>query len=137
VTKALHPVFRRHDFFAPPAPGRNDAGRPEIIWQARRPGEQDWSDECRSLAFVLNGSVPEREDDDFFVMVNSHRDREVHFEVPAPPQPHQDRDWRRIIDTAAEPPADFVDPGTAETVGPGRTVAVLPMGCVVLQSMPG
>ena len=108
--------------------------RQEIIWQSLEPGRQDWSEECRTLAFILNGSVLEEEDDDFLVMLNGHRDQKLTFTVPAPPDPHRTRVWKKIISTGNVSPGDFVAEDAALTVAAGARVAVEPLACVVLQS---
>lgn len=131
-----HPVFRRHDFFVPRHPSTDDNDQHEIIWQSLKPGEQDWSDECRTLGFILNGAVHEEEDDDFFVMLNGHRQEEQQFIIPAPPASHRQRIWREIINTGLTPPRDFVALEKGKKMMPGHTLEVAPMGCVVLQSTP-
>jgi len=130
-----HPVFRRHDFFLHLHPENDPIHRHEIIWQGLEPGKQDWSGDCRCLAFILNGAVFEEEDDDFFVMLNGHRESKMTFVVPEPPTPHRKRTWVRIINTCVKPPKDFVEPGRAMRVAAGAKVTVEPMGCVVLQSI--
>lgn len=133
--RRAHPVFRRHDFFAPPHPENDPLHLHEIIWQSLEPGREDWSEGCQTLAFILNGSVlPEEEDDDFLVMLNGHREQKVTFTVPAPPDPHRTRIWRKIINTGVEPPRDFMAEASARSVTPGARVAVEPLACVVLQS---
>ncbi|MCF6186700.1 MAG: glycogen debranching protein GlgX [Desulfobulbaceae bacterium] len=133
--RRAHSIFRRKDFFL----ARNTEGEPlhlqEISWQGLRPGEQDWSYDCRTLAFTLNGSqLPEGEDDDFFIMLNGHQTEEQTFTVSTPPTLHTKRKWKKIIDTGKLPPEDFTEPEQAETINPGDEVSVVPMGCVVLQS---
>ncbi len=128
-----HPIFRREDFFLV----SNGAEEPiqilEIIWQGLRPGEQDWSPECRTLAFMLNGStLAEQEDDDFFVMINGNADDSALFTIPAP---SRNRTWVCLIDTGRPPPHDFIDPERGDTVECGSTISVTTMGCVVLQSV--
>ena len=128
-----HPIFRREDFFLV----TNAADEPvqilEIIWQGLRPGEQDWSPECRTLAFMLNGAtLAEQEDDDFFVMLNGSATEPALFTVPAP---SRNRTWVRLIDTGRTPPHDFIDPERGDTVECGSVISVTTMGCVVLQSV--
>ena len=128
-----HPIFRREDFFLV----SNGAEEPiqilEIIWQGLRPGEQDWTTECRTLAFMLNGStLAGQEDDDFFVMLNGNATDSALFTVPAP---SRNRTWVRLIDTGRPAPFDFVDPEHGDEVECGSTISVTTMGCVVLQSV--
>lgn len=129
-----HHIFRREDFFQFGNYGPDDdACSLEILWQSLHPGEQDWSHECRTLAFLLNGCVLAPEDDDFFVMLNGQPAAAAAFTVPAPTR---GRTWRRIVDTGRPGPLDIVDLECADTVQCGQTVSVANMGCVVLQSQP-
>lgn len=129
-----HPVFRRDDFFIPAHLENDPVHLHEIIWQGLKPGKENWSDAAKTLAFTLNGSILADEDDDFFVMLNGHRDKKVTFEVSRPPGPHRKRNWLRIIDTGREHPLDFVPAETASAVLAGEKVFVKPMSCIVLQS---
>ena len=131
--RKAHPLFRREDFFPHVQDPVAHAHSLEILWQALEPGQQDWSDQCRTLAFLLNGASLEPEDDDFFIMLNGHAQETALFTVPAPTR---NRGWVRIIDTGRAGPLDFVDPDRAHAVECGQGVAVANMGCVVLQSQP-
>ncbi|MEN8136268.1 MAG: glycogen debranching protein GlgX [Thermodesulfobacteriota bacterium] len=95
-----HPIFRRPDFF--PKGGRHDPH--EIHWQSRRVGETDWSPDCRTLGFMLDGlAVADSRDDDFFVILNSHLEN-VMVEIPPP---SRGRHWRLLVNSAAETPDDI------------------------------
>ena len=131
-----HPVFRRDDFFIPAHSEDDPAHLYEIIWQGQETGKQDWSETGQTLAFILNGSVRE-EDDDFFVMLNGHREKKQSFIIPKPPTPHRQRTWIKIIDTGREAPHDFVLAKSAQPIALGRKLTVAPMGCIVLQSING
>jgi glycogen operon protein len=131
--RKAHPLFRREDFFPHDQDPHLHVHCLEILWQSLKPGQQDWSEACHTLAFLLNGASLEPEDDDFFVMLNGHPDQEVRFVVPAPTR---ERCWVRIIDTGRRGPRDFVDPDRGDAVEYGQSVAVANMGCVVLQSQP-
>jgi glycogen operon protein len=132
-----HPVFRRDDFFIPAHPENDPPQHHEISWQGLEPGKQDWSDTIHTLAFTLSGSVLEEVDDDFFVMLNSDREKEQTFIIPKPPAPHQQSGWVKIIDTCLEAPDDFVPVQSAQPVAAGEKLTVAPMGCIVLQSKNG
>jgi glycogen operon protein len=128
-----HPIFRRDDFFSPTDLSISLSSTPEIIWQGLQPGTEDWSDECRTLAFFLDGStLAEEKDDDFFVMLNGHPTDAATFTIPAA---SRNRTWVRIIDTGKPAPADLVDLEQGDTVQCGSTVSVTNMACVVLQSI--
>jgi len=129
-----HPVFRRNDFFMPFHPENDAPHLHEIIWQSLKPGEQDWSNQCKTLGLTLNGSVLEEEDDDFFIMFNGHRKQKKIFTVPSPPTQHGTRIWKIIINTYLAPPDDFVDRETAKALTAGTKITVYPMSCIVLQS---
>ena len=129
-----HPVFRRDDFFITAHPENDPPHTHEIIWQGRETGMENWSDSEQTLAFTLNGSVLDEEDDDFFVMLNGHREQQQTFEIPHPPGRHRKRNWMQIINTGSEPPHDFVLEKKAPPIQPGKELTVEPMGCIVLQS---
>ncbi|MDH3327765.1 MAG: glycogen debranching protein GlgX [Desulfobulbaceae bacterium] len=129
-----HRVFRRDDFFMVFHPENDPPHLHEIIWQGLEPGKHDWSDECKTLGLTLNGSVLDVEDDDFFIMLNGHREQKKKFTVPAPPTQHRSRIWKIIINTFHEPPAGFVSREDAKSITAGKTITVYPMSCIVLQS---
>lgn len=124
-----HPVFRRDDFFA----GPGQAGLEAITWQSGRPGRQDWGAAEKTLTFFLNGRSAVPNDDDFFVILNSHRDTAESF---IPPPLEGNRRWRRIIDTAAKSPADILPESEGIPVQENNRITVPPMGAVVLISKP-
>lgn len=130
-----HPIFRRQDFFLAKNTENEPLHSQEISWQGLNPGEQDWSQDCHTLAFTLNGSLlADGEDDDFFIMINGWQNLKQTFTVPPPPTLHTFRQWKKIINTGRHSPADFVDLENAPGVKPGQRLSVAPMGCVVLQS---
>jgi len=122
-----HAVFRRTDFFPPPGSG----GSAGIVWQAERPGSQNWSPDCRHLAFFLDGTACTYRDDDFFIMLNGDRQKTRLFVIPPA---RKRRTWRKIIDTAAPPPADIMPEPGGSVLEPKAAVKVAPMGAVVLIS---
>jgi glycogen operon protein len=123
-----HPVFRRSDFF-PDLP--HELHHP-IRWQSSQPGTMDWSEEARSLAFLLDGQGAEgRPDDDFFIMLNSHPSKAETFTAP---KPRNNRSWRKIIDTAAPPPMDILEESKEILLASPKKIKVEPMAAVVLIS---
>jgi len=128
-----HPIFKRDNFFLVKSEPGESTQAPEVIWQGGRPGVEDWSDECRTLAFLLNGAALEEHDDDFFVMLNGSPTTPFPFTVPSP---SRNRIWCRIIDTGRPAPFDFIDPAPENKVECDSTISVTGMGCVVLQSVP-
>jgi glycogen operon protein len=128
-----HPIFRRDDFFPHDQEPTAQAHSLQITWQGLEPGQQDWSHECRTLAFFLNGASLQPADDDFFIMLNGHPENQVAFTVPPATR---NRRWVRIIDTGRSGILDFVDPDRGDTVECRQKVIVTNMSCVVLQSQP-
>ncbi len=130
-----HVVFRREDFFKH---SENDHLVPddlEIVWQGTQPFEQDWSAKCHHLGFLLNGkSKQTRRDDDFFIMLNGDREKDMSFTLPTVPNGSKSRKWYKIIDTTARSPFDFQPLSTARQIKNGTTFSLAPMGAMVFQS---
>ncbi|PIE57112.1 MAG: glycogen debranching enzyme GlgX [Desulfobulbus propionicus] len=132
-----HPVFRRENFFPAGTSDNEPQHLREISWQGLKPGKQDWSYRCHTLAFLLNGALAgEHADDDFFIMLNGHARKAAVFTVPPPPRPHENRHWRKIIDTGQLPPGDAVQPEHAPCIRTGQKIRVINMAAMVLQSFP-
>lgn len=130
-----HPIFRRLDFFEVSNRPDEPPHMQEISWQGLKPGEQDWSNDCHTLAFFLKGSELQGNGDaNFFVMLNGHREQEATFIVPKTWMTQSRCVWKKIIDTGCDAPADFVDLVQAEQIAANSGVTIVPMGCVVLQS---
>ncbi len=125
-----HPIFRRADFFTDGNGGDETGGAQEIIWQGLRPDEQDWSHDCRTLAFTLKGGRQAA----FFIMLNSDREQSAAFTLPDPAGNNGWTIWKKIIDTGLESPHDFVDKRQAKEHQGGDSVEVAPMAAVVLQA---
>ncbi len=116
-----HDAVHRGRFFD----GESNArGLKDVLWHGTKIGCPGWSDPAsRVLACTLAGFGSEP---DIHVMLNMYWDA-LDFEVPEVPG----RAWVKVVDTAAEPPHDFADPGRAERLdGPtcsvqGRSIVVL------------
>lgn len=127
-----HKIFRRSDFFPAANVAEAEHGLPEISWQYLHPGEQNWAHDCHGLAFFLRGEEPDDSGGDFFIMLNGDRQQTLFF---VPPQLRDQRKtWFRIIDTAAEPPYDFLPLPEAPPLAATEKIGVAPFGCTVLQS---
>ncbi len=123
-----HPVFRRAKFFPP---GEEDSIH-EIRWQSLNPGATDWSPECRTLGFMLDGRAVEGElDDDFLILLNGGHG-EVLYQLPATAP---DREWHLLIDTGAPPPQD-IHPEASAPLYPRREMALAGLAAAVLISKP-
>lgn len=132
--RKAHAVFRRHSFFAAAGESGHHHASAEIRWQYLKPGETNWSSDCRGLAFYLKGEVNERRDGDFFVMLNGDRTHSLPFQPPPPD--HAEHRWHRIVDTAATSPADFQALPTAPRQTPETIFLLPPFAAVLLQSAP-
>ncbi len=121
--RKTHRLFRRRNFFSH-GPGQ------EISWQSLKPGHEDWSSDCHTLAFFLQAR---KKDSDFFIMLNGHRTEPAEFTIP--PVSGKKRFWKQIVDTARVSPFDFREPGHAITRRGGDTIRVKAMAAVVLQSV--
>ncbi|WP_084456388.1 glycogen debranching protein GlgX [Desulfogranum mediterraneum] len=130
-----HAVFRRDTFFVTRENEDEPPHIPEISWHGLQPGVQDWSSDCHTLAFMLNGRG--EQDDDFYLLFNGSRGESRTFTVPAPPRRRRPRRWKKIIDTGLSGPDDFQQPEDAEVIRNGARLKVAAMGCVVLQSRSG
>ena len=83
--------------------GRSRFWRDDVRWYGVGPAA-DLAYHSRSLAFYLDGvSQP---DVDLYVMINAYWE-DLTFTV----QEGQTGQWRRVIDTALDSPADFCEPG--------------------------
>ncbi len=129
-----HPIFRRVEFFEISNKPDEPPSMQEIRWQGLKPGQEDWSYDCHTLAFSIKGcKLPGSGDADFFVMLNGHRDKGATFIVPNSGKAQSQCIWKKIIDTGQQAPDDFVDPDQGQTIAVASPVQVVPMGCVVLQ----
>ncbi len=133
LLRKKYPLFRRRAFFNPV--DSDHGSRPDITWQSLEPGSQDWSADCRILAFTLHRTgVEESCDSDFFVMINGSKEDAALITVPHIPDPAGAGEWHKIIDTAAESPGDILDYENGEPVEPGSRIITPYMGLILLQS---
>lgn len=128
-----HAVFKRDDFFLSTTPDAGQDALPEIVWQYLNPGEQNWSEDCHGLAFLLCArAIDGAKSSDFFVMLNGSKEETLSFTVPKPAQ--RGRTWYRIIDTSANSPEDITALKNALPHSLKKSVTVPPFCCVVLQT---
>jgi glycogen operon protein len=111
----------------------------DIHWHGVKPYEPDFGPTSRYLAFSLDGRFTGRDgdpdyhpDNDFYVAMNV-TPGPLTFTVPASPT---GRRWRKLIDTTATPPGDFLPENEGPIVKPRTTLTVAPFGMVVLMSEP-
>ena len=122
---------------APAAGPRGGPGVADIHWHGVEPFRVDFGPDSRALAFALDGRFTGRDgdpdyrvDNDFYVALNVNPG-ELRFTVPPSPG---GRPWRRLVDTGAAAPADFVPEGQGAVVPAGTAVGVAGFGVVVLMS---
>jgi len=123
-TKALialrlsHPAFRRPEFFT--GKDANYNALPDIAWYAPDGSQPEWETMDSAIAARLDGSradiVADRDDNDFFIMLNATSSA-VDFTV-CPPQPGWE--WYRVVDTGLDSPDDIMPHGM-EPLVPRRT----------------
>jgi isoamylase len=123
-----HAVFRRTTFF-PPESGNGDGA---IRWQSVERGKTDWSAECKTLAFLLDGQETREGGADFFVMLNGHKCAWT-FEIP---WPRSGQRWVRLVDTSLPSPDDIVAEEDGVKVE-SDSLSVAAMGAVVLMAAKG
>lgn len=140
-----HPLFQRTTFFPPLSPNPSQESTehlPEIIWQSLTPGQENWSAECHTIAFLLTGDAGIKSNgrntrsprDHFFLMLNGSREEDAIFFPPDPPGAGKKQTWRRIIDTSLDSPYNFLSLSQAPAHLPGNQIAVKAMGVTVLQA---
>jgi isoamylase len=109
----------------------------DIAWHGVEPFQPDFGAYSRTIAFTLDGRFTGREgepdyevDSDFYIVMNAHHEP-VRFKVPPSPS---GRRWRRVIDTAAAAPNDFVAEGEGPMVTAGSWLTVTAFSVVACMS---
>ena len=130
--RRTYSVFHRTDFFSGKN-SRDNVQTADIIWQGLRPGEEDWSYNCHTLAFTLLNRQPEG-NTSFFVMLNGHRSQAATFTLPHPGDTPDSGCWNCILDSSKQSLRDSLLPGKDQTLQGGEEVNVLPMTAIILQA---
>ncbi len=99
-------------------------GGTEIHWHGLALGRPDWGAESRVLAFELSNAMAAEH---LHVMINAYW-QPLDFELPFLTT---GRAWRRLVDTALDPPHDISDPPSGPLLG-ARHYRVQPRSVVVL-----
>ena len=130
--RKAHPVFRRPDFYT----GRDNSmsTRPDIDWFDTDGKRFDWTETRSLLGIYIDGTEivahAEREDDDFYLMINATGEA-CDCVVPAAPR---DQRWRKLVETAAAAPRDLFDETRGPNLGAAPTVPVAARSLVLLRS---
>jgi glycogen operon protein len=91
-----------------------EPGRPGILsWHGVDPAKPDWGPTSHTLAYTLEAPGG---DQSTYLLLNAYW-RPLEFRVPHPPR---GLDWRRIVDTAQEPPGDIVPFAEAKRFDGGK-----------------
>jgi glycogen operon protein len=116
--RKAHPSLRRRTFF-------EDETNPPLAWHGARLDHPDWGAESRALGMHLTGAYG---DEPIYVFANAHW-LATRFELPKLPP---GRTWRCFVDTALEPGADILEPGSEAPLDAGHSYTAGPRAVVVL-----
>jgi glycogen operon protein len=109
-----HPGFMRPEFFT--GRGGDYKGIPDISWFDENGHSPDWDHIGYHLALRLDGSraetLADRDDSDFYIMLNADIDTQAFIITPAAPK----KEWFRAVDTGLTAPNDFLPPGTEKVL---------------------
>ncbi|NEP06283.1 MAG: glycogen debranching enzyme, partial [Okeania sp. SIO4D6] len=107
--RKAHPVLRNRNHF------RNQdytgSGYADITWHGTQAWNVDWSESCRTIAFMLCGKHAKegkQPDNYIYVAMNMHWETLL-YEIPGLPQGMQ---WHVFANTACPSPEDAWEPGT-------------------------
>ena len=107
-----HPAFQRQEFFVGRDLSNNEV--PDIGWFDENGAPMNWARSENILALRIDGSRKEihadADDVDILIFFNASGGS-VDFLVP---EPHDDQQWVRVIDTAEPTPTDFLEEGDEE-----------------------
>jgi isoamylase len=104
--RKAHPLLRRHEYLH--GQSADGSGAAEITWHGA--GHADWSEESRTLAFLLCGARTGDAtvaDEHIYVAMNSHWGP-LEFELPPPPEGLA---WHVGVNTGVPSPEDIFAPG--------------------------
>jgi len=87
-----HPSLKRSHFFTDTDVDGN--GISDISWHGIKAGKPDWSEDSKTLAFMIDGGDIEVKDNDIYVALNSYHE-DLEFELPKIPG----KKWYRVVDT--------------------------------------
>jgi glycogen operon protein len=137
--RLAHPAFLRSEFYTGGDPDEDRI--PDVAWFDADGSPHDWSAASRHLAMYIDGSAAlgrataptlgdERDDNDFYLMLNADLDDAVFTVAPVPPGCAS---WRCAVDTARQAPDDLAEPGGEPPLA-GPTCRVRGRSLVVLLS---
>jgi glycogen operon protein len=127
-----HPGFMRPEFFS----GRGGAYKaiPDISWFDEKGGAINWDEAGQYLALRLLGSkadtLADRDDNDFYIMLNANIDLINFFVADPPPK----KVWYRAVDTGQSSPNDILPLGSEELLSSQKLYPVKARSIVILIS---
>jgi glycogen operon protein len=116
-----HELFLEEKFWTDPEGA-------EITWHGVKLRQPDWRDISHTLSYEL---LKPDNGEHLYIILNAFNEG-LSFELPGLP-PGQE--WRRVIDTALNPPLDFADPPAVLLPGQ-NTYSARPYSSVVLKAYP-
>ena len=127
-----HPGFMRPEFFT--GIGGSYNAIPDISWYDESGEIPDWDELGYYLALRLLGSraetMADRDDNDFFIMLNSNKDLQK-FKVASPPPK---KEWLRAVDTGLPSPEDILTQGNEKPLASQILYPVKARSMVILIS---
>ncbi|MCU0524494.1 MAG: glycogen debranching protein GlgX [Elainella sp. Prado103] len=124
-----HPILRNPIYFQ--QQDYLNVGYPDLSWHGVKAYQPDWSDYCRTLAFMLCGKYTQADhgyDDFVYVAMNVHWEGH-HFELPHLPTGMK---WHVFVNTAMPSPEDIWEPGTEPELQDQSTFLVGARSTIVL-----
>ena len=118
-------VFRRTKFFTDTY--EKDTV-PEIVWYDINAKNPDWSKQKRFLAFKLNGTAGNSDENDFYIATNS----DIYDLTITLPALSNGRKWHLVADTSLQSPEDIFEPGLEEPLREQRRYVLLSGATVML-----
>ena len=120
-----HSVFSRTKFFT----NTYDKDTvPEIAWYDINAKNPDWSKQKRFLAFKLNGTAGNPDENDFYIATNS----DIYDLTITLPALSNGRKWHLVADTSLQSPEDIFEPGLEEPLREQRRYVLLSGATVIL-----
>jgi glycogen operon protein len=127
-----HPGFMRPEFYT--GRGGSYNGIPDISWFNEKGESPDWDKIGYYLSLRLDGSraetLADRDDNDFFIMLNADIDTEAFIIAEAPAK----KEWFRVVDTGLASPNDILTPGNEKILPSQHKYPVKARSMVILIS---
>ena len=123
--RRAHTVFSRTKFFTD---NYDKDTVPEIVWFDINAKNPDWSRQKRFLAFKLNGTAGNPDENDFYIATNT----DIYDLTITLPALTDGRKWHLVADTSLPSPEDIFEPGSEEPLREQRRYVLISGATVVL-----